>query len=119
MPRKIKLNSAEEVSTSQPAMTPEARQNQLTALAVGLAEQKLRDGTASSQIIAHFLKSASPKDKLELEILECQKELLKAKTEAYRSAAKAEVSYQEVIEALRRYGGLNENGSDKNVFRDD
>lgn len=119
MPRSKKLVSSSEQSSQQPALTSEARQNQMIALAVNLAEQKLRDGTASSQLITHYLKLAMPSQKVENEILECQKELIKAKTEAYRSAAKAEVSYQEVIDALRRYGGLNEAGSDKDVFRTD
>lgn len=120
MPRKTKLVSSSDNShIPAPALTPKARQDQLIALAIELAEKKLRDGTASSQVITHYLKLASDRDRLETEILERQKELIEAKTEAYRSAAKAEVSYQEVIDALRKYGGLNEIGQDKNVFRDD
>lgn len=120
MPRMKKLVSSSEstIPVTQPAMTIEARENQMIALAVNLAEKQLREGTASSQVITHYLKLATTRERIEKEILEKQKDLIAAKTEAYQSAAKAEVSYQEVIEALRRYGGLNEAGQNTNVFRD-
>lgn len=120
MPRMKKLVSSSEQSTPvlNPALTVEARENQLIALAVNLAEKQLREGTASSQVITHYLKLATTRERIEKEILEKQKELIQAKTEAYQSAAKAEVSYQEVIDALRRYGGLNEAKQNTDVFRD-
>ena len=120
MPKRTKLVSSSEVDnqTGIPAMTVEARENQMIALAVNLAEKQLREGTASAQVITHYLKLATTRERIEKEILERQKELIEAKTEAYQSAAKAEVSYQEVIEALKRYGGLNEARQDTNVFRD-
>lgn len=37
----------------RPALTPEARENQLISLASDLAEKQLREGTASSQVITH------------------------------------------------------------------
>ena len=37
----------------RPALTPEARENQMIALAVDLAEKQLLEGTASSQVITH------------------------------------------------------------------
>lgn len=121
MPRKVKLVSSSESDsrTQQPALTVEDRENQMIALAVNLAEQQLRDGTASAQVITHYLKLATTRERIEKEILERQKELIEAKTEAYHSAAKAEVSYQEVIDALRKYGGLNESGQNSDVFRTD
>ena len=70
----------------RPALTPEARENQLISLAVDLAEQQLREGTASSQVITHYLKLGSTKERIEKEILEKQKELISAKTEALQSA---------------------------------
>ena len=80
MPKKIKLVNADDQTEnpSIPAMTVEARENQLIALATKLAEKKLREGTASSQLICHYLKLATPSYKTESEILECQKELIKA-----------------------------------------
>lgn len=87
------------------ALTPEARENQLIALAVDLAEQQLRDGTASSQVITHYLKLASTKERLEKEILEKQKDLLDAKTDALRSAKRVEELYSNALQAMRMYSG--------------
>ena len=56
----------------RPALTPEARENQLISLAVDLAEKQLQEGTASSQVITHYLKLGSTKEKIEKEILEKQ-----------------------------------------------
>lgn len=95
----------------RPALTPEARENQLIYLAIDLAEQQLRDGTASSQVITHYLKLGSTKEKLEKEILEKQKELITAKTEALQSSKRIEELYTEAISAMRDYGG-HSNGED-------
>lgn len=89
----------------RPAITPEARENQMIALAVDLAEQQLREGTASSQVITHFLKLATVREKLERERLEEENRLLKAKTKAIESAEEVKVMYEEAIEAMRRYSG--------------
>ena len=70
----------------RPASTPEARESQMISLAVDLAEQQLRDGTASAQVITHYLKLGSTKEKIEKDILKEQKKLVKAKTEALESA---------------------------------
>ena len=70
----------------RPALTPEARENQMIALAVDLAEKQLLEGTASSQVITHYLKLGTTKEKLEREILEKQKALIEAKTENLQSA---------------------------------
>ena len=88
-----------------PALDPEARENQLISLAVNLAEEKLRDGTASNQLIVHYLKLGSTKERLEKEKLEKENELLKAKTEALESAKKSEEMYAKAIEAITRYSG--------------
>ena len=88
---------------NRPAMTPEARENQLVSLAVDLAEQQLRDGTASSQVITHYLKLASRRERLEREILEKQRDLYEAKTSAIKSSQKIEELYSDAIEAMKRY----------------
>lgn len=95
------------VSTKKmrPALTPEARENQMIALAVDCAEQQLRDGTASSQVIVHYLKLGSSKEKLEKEKLEKENGLLTAKIEAMQSAKASEELYTKAIEAMRRYSG--------------
>ena len=88
-----------------PAITPEARERQLIALAVDRAEQQLLDGTASSQVITHFLKLATEKERLEREKLERENELLRAKTEAIQAEKTKEELYRNAIAAMRRYGG--------------
>ena len=75
--RKVKaVNSSDPSKKTRPALTPEARENQLVALAVDLAEKQLREGTASSQVITHYLKIGSTKERIEKEILEKQKDLI-------------------------------------------
>ena len=88
-----------------PATTPEGRENQLGALAYDLAEKQLRDGTASSQVITHFLKMVSTKEKLEKEILEKQKDLITAKTESIQSAKRIEELYKDAMKAFSTYSG--------------
>ncbi|MBO7450624.1 MAG: hypothetical protein J6U54_09665 [Clostridiales bacterium] len=91
----------------RPAMTPEARENQLIALAVDLAEQQLLDGTASSQVITHYLKLATEKERTEREILKKQVELLEAKTENLKSAKRMEDLFEQAMEAMKEYRGLD------------
>jgi len=103
---KVKLSNTENTKKKiRPALTPEARENQLIYLATELAEQQLRDGTASSQVITHYLKLGSSKEKIEKEILEEQKKLITAKTEALQSSKRIEELYANAIAAMRTYGG--------------
>lgn len=89
----------------RPALTPESRENQMISLAMDLAEQQLRDGTASSQLITEFVKRGSTKARLEREILAEQKELMVAKTEALQSAKRIEELYTNALDAMRNYSG--------------
>lgn len=89
----------------RPALTPEARENQMIALAVDLAEKQLIEGTASSQVITHFLKLATSRERLEKEKLEKENELLRAKTEAIESAKRVEELYSDALRAMRSYRG--------------
>ena len=89
----------------RPALSPEARENQLISLAVDLVERRLIDGSASSQETTHFLKLATTKAKLEKEILEKQKELITAKTEALQSQKRMEELYANAIKAMNSYNG--------------
>lgn len=88
-----------------PATSVEARENQLISLAVDLAERQLSEGTASSQVITHYLKLGTTKERLEKEKLEKENELLKAKTEAIQSAKRVEELYKEALNAMRSYSG--------------
>ena len=104
-------------SPIRPALTPEARENQLINLAVDRAEQMLRDGTASSQVITHFLKLATVREKLEREKLEEENKLLKAKTKAYESAEEIKTLYSEALKAMRNYSGQGDmDDDDQDIF---
>lgn len=105
------VNNETKNKKMKPALTPEARENQMIFLATELAEQQLRDGTASSQVITHFLKLGSTKEKLEHEILQEQKKLITAKTETLESAKRVEELYADAIAAMRQYSGNG--GSDE------
>ena len=88
---KVKENGT--VKKRRPALTPEARENQLISLAVDLAEKQLQEGTASSQVITHYLKLGSTKERLEKEKLEEENKLLRAKTENLQSQKRVEELY--------------------------
>ena len=103
-----KANSSSSAKASRPALTPEARENQLVSLAVNLAEQQLRDGTASSQVITHYLKLGSTTAKLENEQLKRENAVLRAQTENLESVKHVEELYANAINALRNYGGQGE-----------
>lgn len=104
--RKAKLaNSSGTSKRSRPPLTPEARENQMIALAIDVAEQQLRDGTASSQVITHYLKLGSTKERIEKEILERQKDLIEAKTQSLQSNKRIEELYENALNAMRSYSG--------------
>lgn len=100
-----KVKEAGTVRAIRPALTPEARENQLISLAVDLAEKQLQEGTASSQVITHYLKLGSGRERLEREKLEEENKLLKARTEQLQSMKRVEELYEEAIKAMRNYGG--------------
>ena len=88
-----------------PATTPEARENQLIALTTDLVEKQLREGTASSQTIQHYLKMGSPRERTERQKLEAENELLRKKIEDMGTAKRIEELYDNAIKAMRGYGG--------------
>lgn len=92
----------------RPALTPEARENQMISLAINLAERQLEEGTASSQVITHFLKLGTEKERLERSKIEHENELLKAKTEALHSAKHVEEMFEGFMDAMRQYGGFRD-----------
>jgi acyl-CoA thioesterase len=89
----------------KPAITEESREGQLVSQAIDLAEQQIREGTASSQVITHFLKLGSTREKLEQERLRRENELLRSKVEAMASAKRVEELYAEALKAMRTYAG--------------
>lgn len=102
---KVRTTGDKPTRSSRPALSPEARLNQLIDKAYALAEKQIEEGTASSQVITHFLKMGTEKERLEQELLEKELALKQAKTEALQSAKHVEELYSEAIAAMRRYSG--------------
>ena len=103
---KVKASKSSELSKKlRPALTPETKENQMISLAMDLAEKQLIEGTASSQVISHFLKLGSTKERLEKEKLLEENKLLKARTEALQSSKRVEELYADAIAAMKRYSG--------------
>lgn len=101
----------------RPALTPEARENQLISLAVDLAERQLIEGTASSQVITHYLKLGSTRERLEREKLEEENNLLRAKVKAMDSTEEIKKLYKNAIDAFRTYSGHgDEEGCDDDEY---
>lgn len=97
--------ATQQTNNTRPFMTPEGQENHLISLANNLVEQRLRDGTASSQEVTHFLKLGSRKEILEREKLEEENKLLRAKTDSLQSQKRVEELYEDAIKAMRRYTG--------------
>lgn len=90
---------------SRPSRTPEGRENQMIAKAVKLAEKQLTDGTASAQVISHYLKLGSTREQLEQQRLAQENELLKARVDQLASAKRIEELYETALNAMRTYAG--------------
>lgn len=93
---------------TKPATNPKDREDELINLAVDLAEQQLRDGTASTQVIVHYLKLGSTRGVLEQEMLAKKTELINAQAESIKSAKKVEELYENAMRAMQRYGGIGD-----------
>ena len=105
---KARTNTTTTARPRRPALTPEARENQLISLAVDLAEKQLEEGTASSQVITHYLKLGSTREKLERERLEEENKLLRAKTKALEDTKEMKELYLDALKAMRSYQGAGE-----------
>lgn len=102
--------------SAPPATSLDARENQLITLAVNLAEEQLRAGTASSQVITHYLKLGTTRERLEQERLRQENELARAKREKIQADAHADEVYAEALAAFRSYSGY---GSEEDDYYED
>ena len=103
---KVRKTKPKEIERNErPAMSEEAREKQLIALAMDRAEQQLRDGTASSQLITEFIKRGANRYKLENEKLVEENKLLRARTENLQAVKNIEEKYTKAIAAMRSYSG--------------
>ena len=83
----------------------ELKEAQMIALAIDLAERQLIEGTASSQVIVHYLKLATERERNENNKLREEVELLRAKTKAIEADQNREELYLKAIEAMQSYSG--------------
>lgn len=97
--------SEDDARRRKPARTPEAREGEMVALAHDLAEEQIRGGTASSQVITHFLKLGSSREQLEQERLAHENELLQVKIQQIESQARVEELYMQALQAMQTYSG--------------
>ena len=113
--KRVKAATAEPIKR-RPALTPEARENQMVSLAIDLAERQLIEGTASSQVITHYLKIGSTEQKKRMEHLEAENALLKAKAEALESSKHMEELYKEAIDAFKIYRGDKKDDDEEDYY---
>ena len=99
-------------NTKRTYRSTENQENEIIGLAIDLAEKQIREGTASSQVITHYLKLGSQRAKLEAKKLELENKMIEAKTRSIESEERIEKMYQEAIEAMRRYSGHNNDTPD-------
>lgn len=105
MPKTKKVSQPASSKPMRPAISPEARENQLIGLAYDLVEQRLRDGTATSQETTSLIRLGNTKARLELEKMRYETELVKAKTEAIESSSNAERLFEDAMKAMQEYSG--------------
>lgn len=107
MGKTVHVTPSVQARKSRPALTPEARENQIIAKAYDYAEKQIDEGTVSSQVLTHFLKQGTIKAQIELEKLRRETELIKAKEEALQASKQTQVLYEEAIAAFRLYNGYD------------
>ena len=102
---RVRSLNPEPKKKSRPPLTAEGKEKQMISLAIDCAEKQLREGTASSQVITHYLKLASSKNQLEMEKLRRENALLEAKVEEIKSTKNQAELYAKAIAAIRIYSG--------------
>lgn len=116
------MKKEEKVNASPPrhhATTPEGRENELIALAYDAAEERIRNGSATSQEIVHFLRLGSSKERLEKEKIRSDMELQKAKIEALEYSKNLELLFNNAIQAMQSYSGKSGDDYAEDLSRDD
>lgn len=95
------------------ARSPEAKENYLISMAYKLAEERLKNGTASSQMITHFLKLGSQREELEKDRIRSDMNLAKAKIKKIEAEATSQELFEKALAAFASYSGQDfgdENG---------
>lgn len=90
---------------SRKALSPEAEENRLIALAYDRVEERMLNGEATAQELVHFLKLGTMKARLEMQELEAKIKLDEAKVKSLEASQKTEEQMQAVLDAIKLYGG--------------
>lgn len=101
---------------ARPARTVEEKEQEMIRYATDLAEQQLKDGTASASVITHYLKLGGTRASLEVEKLKRENDLLRAKARSIEESEAKSKLYQEAIDAMRLYSG---NGGSHNYHEEE
>ena len=110
---KATTSSSKSKAKMRPALLPEAREAQKIAMAMDVAEERLRNGTASSQEVVHFLKLGTSRAELEKEKLKKENKVLEAKAKAYESSEEIKTLYENALKAMRNYSVAGEPDEDE------
>ena len=97
-------DKSSEISLNPPE-DPTQHESYMVALAMSAAEKQIREGTASSQIITHFLKLGTEKEELEKERLRQENLLTEAKILSLETERQQTAAYEEIMTAMRHYSG--------------
>lgn len=97
--------------TAAPGTTAEGEETRVVSMAYNLAKKQISDGTVSSQVLTHFLKLGSEREKLEREKLEQENELIRAKVESLESVKRTEDLYRKALDAMRSYSGQDDDSN--------
>lgn len=115
MKQKDISTSSVQKRTRRRALSPEAREQQLISLAIDLAEQQLVDGTASAQVITHYLKLGSSKEKKDLEKAEAEIDLMKARIKSLEREERIEELFKSALDSFKVYSGQSVTAEDEGV----
>lgn len=107
MAKKKTISDDNAMKRTMPALSEEAQEKRMIAAATNLAYEQIMNGTASSQVITHYLKLGTEKNRLEMEKLKAENEMLKAKTDAIQSVQRIEELYKEATIAMKKYAGVS------------
>ncbi len=108
-------NKAKPKRTRRRALSPEAREQQLISLAMDVAEEQMENGTASSQIITHYLKLGALKEQRELEKTEAEIKLMNAKIKALERSELIEELFKSALDSFKVYSGQTVTAEDEGV----
>lgn len=88
-----------------PAKTPEERESMLIAMSLSRIEQQIADGTVSSQVLTHFAKLGSSRERLEQERLRNENEVLRKKVQTMEAAVDVKNLMEDALAAFKGYSG--------------